>query len=207
MPKDRDQQTPADPDDAERLAATRGQGTAGSGMDLLPGEAGAPVGVLEVSSEAFDDGDALPERFARERDDVSPPLDWSGVPAQTAELALVCEDPDAPGGPFTHWIVTGIDPSTTGVAEGSVPAGATVGTNDFGEVGWGGPRPPRGDDAHRYVFTVFASAVPLDLAPEADPDDLRAALAGNEVARGELAGFYTRTPADRGDEARSPADR
>jgi Raf kinase inhibitor-like YbhB/YbcL family protein len=195
MPKDRDQQTPADADDARRLATSRGQGTAGSGQDLLPGEAGGPAGVLEVSSEAFDHGDLLPERYAHDRDNVSPPIDWSGVPAHTAELALLCEDPDAPSGTFTHWVLTGIAPSTTGVAEGSVPAGATEAINGFGEPGWGGPEPPVGDEAHRYVFTLFASAVPLDLGPDADADDVRAALDGNETARGELVGLYRRSPA------------
>jgi Raf kinase inhibitor-like YbhB/YbcL family protein len=195
MPKDRDQQTPADPEDAARLAATRGQGSGGSGEDLLPGEPGARWGVVELSSEAFDGGDVLPDRFAHDQDNLSPPLDWSGVPSHARELALVCEDPDAPGGTFTHWMLTGIDPSTTGVAEGTVPAGANERVNDFGEVGWGGPEPPPGDDAHRYVFTVFASAVRLALGPDAGVEDLRAVLDGNEIGRGELVGLYRRAPA------------
>lgn len=148
-----------------------------------------------MSSDAFGDGDLLPERYAHDSDNVSPPLDWSGVPAHTAELALLREDADAPSGAFTHWIVTGIDPSTTGVAEGSVPAGAKEATNGFGEPGWGGPEPPAGNDAHRYVFTIFGSAVPLDVGADAGADDLRAALEGNEIARGELVGLYRRSPA------------
>jgi hypothetical protein len=194
MPKDRDQQTPEDPDDAVRLAASRGKGTAGSGEDLLRGEAGSRWGRIEVSSEAFDDGDILPERCAHDRDNVSPPLSWSGVPRGAVELALLCQDPDAPGETFTHWVVTGIDASTTGVAEGTLPAGATAGTNDFGQVGWGGPQPPPGDEAHRYVFTVLACARRLELGPDAGANDLAAALEGNEVARGQLIGLYRRAP-------------
>jgi Raf kinase inhibitor-like YbhB/YbcL family protein len=195
MPKDRDQQTPEDVDDAERLATRRGRGTAGSGEDLLRGEAGSPWGLIGVSSEAFDDGDILPDRCAHDRENVSPPLSWSGVPAHTAELAVLCQDPDAPDGTFTHWMLTGIDPSETGVDEGTVPAGATVGENDFGEVAWGGPEPPPGDEAHRYVFTVFAAAAPLHLEDGARVDALRGALGGNELARGELVGRYERFPA------------
>lgn len=147
---------------------------------------------IELTSEAFDDGDVLPARFAHDRDNVSPPLDWSAVPPHAGELVLTCEDPDAPGGTFTHWIVSGIDPSTPGVAEGTVPAGATVGVNGFGEVGWGGPEPPLGDDAHRYVFTLFAVSEPLLLTADADPDDLRSAVDGVELARGEIVGMYRR---------------
>lgn len=192
MPKDRDQQTPADPDDAARLAAARGPGTAGSGEDLLPGEPGSPWGAIQVSSDAFDDGDLLPERCAHDRENVSPSLSWTGVPPRAVELTLLCEDPDAPGGTFAHWVVTGIDPSTTGVDEGSVPAGALEGINDFGEAGWSGPEPPIGDDAHRYVFTVIASAARLDVGPAADIDRVRAALDRHDLARGELVAFYGR---------------
>jgi Raf kinase inhibitor-like YbhB/YbcL family protein len=193
MPRDRDQQTPSDPDDARRLATNRGQGTAGTGRDLLPDEAGAPAGTIEVSSEAFDDGDRLPTRFAHDRENLSPPLEWSGVPEGTAELAVLCEDPDAPSGTFTHWVMAGIDPSTAGVAEGTPPAGAVMGTNGFGEPGWGGPEPPPGHGPHRYVFTVVASAAALDLDPGASIDDLRAALGGHELAHGRLTGLYERS--------------
>jgi len=76
----------------------------------------------------------------------------------TVELAVLCEDLDAPTGRFTHWVLSGIDPSATGVEEGEVPTGAVMGANGFGEIGWGGPQPPPGDGPHRYLFTVFASS-------------------------------------------------
>ncbi|HEX5367134.1 MAG TPA: YbhB/YbcL family Raf kinase inhibitor-like protein [Acidimicrobiales bacterium] len=195
MPKDRDQLTPEEPDDAARLAASRGKGTAGSGEDLLPGEAGSRWGTIEVWSEAFEPGDLLPDRYAHDRDNVSPPLSWSGVPPSTVELVLLCQDPDALGGTFTHWVVTGIDPSATGVAEGTVPAGATEGVNDFGHPGWGGPEPPPGDPAHRYVFTVVASGARLGLGADARGEDVAASLGRNEVARGEISALYRRPPA------------
>lgn len=187
MPKDRDQQTPLDAEDREQLERRRGPGTAGTGHDLLPGEAGGPVHRMEVTSAAFEPGDRIPERYGHDADNISPPLEWSEVPESAAELALLCEDPDAPQGTFVHWVLSGIPPSVTGIAEGvGTPGQAVPGVNDFGELGWGGPAPPPGDGPHRYVFTLFAASEPLELKPGATARDLRDALAGNELARGEL---------------------
>lgn len=185
MPDDRDQQTPVDPTDGERLESTRGSGTAGAGDDLLAGEADGPGTRLEVTSAAFDEGDDMPRRYARAGDNVSPPLAWSAPPPGTAEVAILCEDPDAPRGVFTHWVMAGIDPGVTALAEGEVPPGATVGRNDFGGRGWDGPQPPPGE-THRYVFSVFAASEPLDLAPDAHGPDLREMVEGRELAQGHL---------------------
>ena len=84
------------------------------------------------------------------------------MPEGATELRISVTDPDAPSGTFTHWLVTGVDPSSSGVDEGSVPPGGTEEENSFGERGYGGPCPPRGHDPHRYVFTVEA----LDAAGE-----------------------------------------
>jgi Raf kinase inhibitor-like YbhB/YbcL family protein len=192
MAKDRDQQTPVDPEDRERMAEHRGRGTAGSGADLLPGEAGGPLERIELTSTAFDDGDILPSRFAHDAENLSPPLEWSDVPPGTQELALLCQDPDAPSGLFTHWVVAAIDPTITAVDEGELPPGAVAGLNDFGEEGWGGPAPPPGDGPHRYVFTLFASSESLDLDPGASADDLLESLDGIELAQGSLLGRYER---------------
>ena len=110
---------------------------------------------MEIRSSAFTEGGAVPERFTCDGDDLSAPLEWSGVPDGIAELRLIVTDPDAPGGTFTHWLVTGIDPSTSGVEEGSIPTGGTEQRNDFGDPRYGGPCPPPGRP-HRYVFTVEA---------------------------------------------------
>jgi Raf kinase inhibitor-like YbhB/YbcL family protein len=192
MPKDRDQQTPDDAQDRNRLRSVRGQGTGGSGADILPGEADGRRDQMELISETFDDGEMLPDRCAHHRDNVSPALSWSLVPHEAQELILLCQDPDAPSGTFTHWVLTGIDPSVTDMDEGAVPAGAMPGANDFGEVGWGGPQPPEGDPAHRYVFTLLASAIPLDIGPGATADEVLDQLDGNLLARGELVGLYQR---------------
>ena len=118
-----------------------------------PAEGGA---VVEVRSTAFSEGDTVPVQFTCEGENVSPPLSWSGVPEGVAELRLSVTDPDAPSGTFTHWSVTGIDPSSSGVDQGMVPAGGTEEQNSFGEAAYGGPCPPRGAEPHRYVFRVEA---------------------------------------------------
>lgn len=110
---------------------------------------------LRVSSPAFEEGATVPTEFTCQGQDTSPPLEWSGVPEGTAELRLSVTDPDAPGGTFTHWMVTGIDPSTTGVEAAQVPRGGTEQENSFGKTGYGGPCPPPGP-AHRYIWTVEA---------------------------------------------------
>jgi Raf kinase inhibitor-like YbhB/YbcL family protein len=110
---------------------------------------------MELASSAFSEGDTVPVRFTCDGDGVSPPLDWSDVPEGTAELRLSVTDPDAPRGTFTHWLVTGIDPTSSGVDEGAVPTGGRNGRNDFGDAAYGGPCPPPGRP-HRYVFTIEA---------------------------------------------------
>jgi Raf kinase inhibitor-like YbhB/YbcL family protein len=110
---------------------------------------------LKIESSAFSEGDTVPVEFTCDGDNVSPPLTWSGVPEDAAELRLSLKDPDAPRGTFTHWSVGGIDPSSSEVARGTVPAGGTEERNSFGEAGYGGPCPPSGA-THRYVFTVEA---------------------------------------------------
>ena len=151
------------------------------------------MATMQLRSPAFNDHAPIPSRYSlAEGDNLSPPLEWSGVPEGTAELAVLCEDPDAPGGTFVHWVLAGLDPSTTGLAEGETPAGAVEGPNDYGGTGYGGPRPPVGDEAHRYFFRVYAASEPLGLRPGASADDLRRALEGKELAQGTLVGLYQR---------------
>jgi Raf kinase inhibitor-like YbhB/YbcL family protein len=119
--------------------------------------------VIEIRSSAFSEGDTLPIQFTCDGDNVSPPLSWSEVPAEATELRISLRDPDAPRGTFTHWLVSGIDPTSSDVGQGTVPAGGTEETNSFGEGAYGGPCPPSGDNPHRYVFTVEA----LDAAGDA----------------------------------------
>jgi Raf kinase inhibitor-like YbhB/YbcL family protein len=146
---------------------------------------------IAVSSPVFNEGDQIPRRFTSDGVGVSPPLNFTGLPEQTAELAVVVEDPDAPSGTFTHWVMWGIDPDLSGLGEGEAPTGAVQGKNDFGRRAYGGPSPPRGR-SHRYVFEVLALSEPLGLAEGASAADLRRATAGKVLASGRLTGRYQR---------------
>lgn len=110
---------------------------------------------IKVSSPAFAAGGQIPPRYTCQGPDVSPPLRFARVPRTARELDLVMRDPDAPGGNFIHWQLTGIPPSTRVLAADQAPSGATVGRNSFGTVGYRGPCPPAGP-AHHYVITVTA---------------------------------------------------
>src|SRR5204862_8324511 len=107
---------------------------------------------MELSSEAFSDGDPIPSRYTCEGEDVSPPLTWSDVPEDAVTLALICDDPDAPSGTFAHWVGWGIDPGVGGLAEGEAPP--RQGRNGFGNIGYGGPCPPPGHGKHHYRFRL-----------------------------------------------------
>lgn len=147
---------------------------------------------IQLTSPAFDDGGTIPERHVRLGGNVSPPLAWSGVPAGTIELALLVQDPDAPSGTFTHWVVARLAPDLEALEEGQLPDGAVEGSNDFGEEGYGGPQPPPGDPPHRYIFTLLALGEESGLAGGASAQDLHDAVQGKELAQGRLVGRYGR---------------
>ena len=147
---------------------------------------------IELRSSSFGDHQPIPARHAKDHDNLSPALEWSGVPQQAVELAVLCQDPDAPRGSFTHWVLAGLEPTATGLAEGERPAAAVEGRNDFGEAGYSGPLPPVGHDRHRYFFKVFAASTPLGLTAGASAQDLHRALEGKELASGTLVGTYQR---------------
>lgn len=147
---------------------------------------------IDLRSPAFSDNDLIPGRHAHDRDNVSPALQWSGVPDGTAELVLLCEDPDAPSGTFLHWLVTGIEPAATGVAEGQVPRGGREWTNGFGESGWAGPQPPVGDRAHRYFFRLYALPRPVRLPADPGIADVHRAVDDAALASGTTVGLYQR---------------
>jgi Raf kinase inhibitor-like YbhB/YbcL family protein len=119
----------------------------------------APTAQVRLTSPAFTDGGAIPRQYTCDGANQSPPLAWSGVASGTQSLALVMEDPDVPGKPFVHWTVSGIPPSTTSLASGQVPPGATQGSNGSGSTGYTGPCPPSGQ-THHYVFALEAVAGP-----------------------------------------------
>jgi hypothetical protein len=143
-----------------------------------------------VSSSAFEQGQPIPARHTCEADDLSPPLEWSGVPSGARSLALIVDDPDAPGGTFTHWIAWGLDPRAAGLAEGETVS--IEGRNDFGAVGYRGPCPPPGHGAHRYYFRLFALDAELDLASGSTRQDLERTIGTQVLAVAELMGTYER---------------
>lgn len=144
---------------------------------------GTAAASLEVTSEAFDDGGTIPQRYTCDGQDTVPPVSWSGLPDGTEQVAVTVTDPDAPGGTFVHWLA---------VFPPDADAPTVEGSNDFDDRGYGGPCPPEGDDPHRYVFTVYASGSGLGLEPGFSGADLEAALEGDVLAQGRLTATYGR---------------
>lgn len=154
---------------------------------------------IEVHSDAFDDNGVIPVKYSGEGQDVSPPLRWSGVPAEAREVVVLCEDPDAPmTKPFLHWLMRGLSPQVDRLPEGvskmahpSEIDGAEQGENGRHNTGYMGPIPPQGHGVHHYHFEVFALDQPL-ADGIADRDALKRAMAGHVIAYGEVVGTYER---------------
>lgn len=150
---------------------------------------------MKLISTAFNNRDIIPPRYTCDGQDVSPPLTWSPPPADTQSLALICDDPDAPGKTWVHWVVYNLSPSTRFLPE-AVPGESAVagiglqGINDFHQLAYGGPCPPGG--THRYFFKLYALDNTLDLQPGATKAELEVAMKGHIIDRGELMGYYTR---------------
>jgi Raf kinase inhibitor-like YbhB/YbcL family protein len=159
-----------------------------------PPDSAREIASLQVTSPAFDDGASIPPRHAAEQN-VSPPLEWSGVPEGTRELALLVEDPDAPGPrPFVHWAAYGIPHTVTQLSEG-IGTGVDLptlaeGMNSRGGRGFFGPSPPAGGGPHRYAFQIFALDAPLGLASGVDRDALVRAMTGHVIGYGRLMATY-----------------
>jgi len=143
-----------------------------------------------LESDAFQNAQAIADRHTCDGEDVSPPLRWTNVPEGTRSLALVVDDPDAPGGVFTHWIAWGLDPAAGGLGEGE-PAPAE-GRNDFGTTGYRGPCPPPGHGRHRYVFRLYALDTEFELGAGAAKVDVEQAIEGHVLTTAELVGTYER---------------
>ena len=167
-------------------------------------EGGKPM-KIEVTSTAFVEGQPIPARHACEGEDLSPPLALSGVPEGTRELALICDDPDAPSPrnpgaePWVHWVLYKIPAGTTSLPEGVAttptlesPAGSRQGNNSWPSIGYRGPAPPPGSGTHRYFFKAYALDTELTLAPKADKAALLGAITGHVIGEGQLMGTYER---------------
>lgn len=152
---------------------------------------------MQLTSSAFANGETIPRRYTGEGDDMSPPLAWSGAPRDTKSLALICDDPDAPGGTFRHWAAYDIAPDQAELPE-AFPRRAGTGhlkqaVNDFGRAGYGGPMPPRGHGPHHYRFRLIALDTDhLRLDKEASVRDVEKAALAHKLAEAALVGLYER---------------
>ena len=116
---------------------------------------------MRITSDAFTDGAKIPDQYTMYGQNKIPPIHLEGIPERARSLAVILDDPDAPAGTFNHWLLFNMDPKTHDIKEDCVPVMATQGRNDFGEVEYGGPKPPSGE--HRYFFRAFALDTVLPL--------------------------------------------
>lgn len=145
---------------------------------------------VKIISSAFSEGGKIPKKYTCDDSNISPPLHIDGVPATAKSVALIVDDPDAPGRTWNHWLVWNIDPRAKDIRENSVPHDAVQGTTDFGSPKYGGPCPPSG--VHRYYFYVYALDTKLSLPGSTTRGALEKAMAGHIVGKGSLMGTYSR---------------
>jgi Raf kinase inhibitor-like YbhB/YbcL family protein len=165
----------------------------------LTGCEGGKNMTVQVASSAFTQGHPIPKKYTGEGADVSPPLSWSGVPDGTKELALICDDPDAPNGDWVHWVIYKIPASAKGLPEGvpprsrlKEPHGAVQGENSWPATGYRGPMPPPGHGVHHYYFKLYALDATLDVEPGLDKKAIMSKIGDHIIAEGVLMGTYQR---------------
>jgi Raf kinase inhibitor-like YbhB/YbcL family protein len=137
----------------------------------------------------------IPRKYTCDDVDISPPLKWSNIPDGTKAFALICDDPDAPVGIWVHWVLFNLPSDINELSENIplsdvLPNGALQGRNDFGNIGYGGPCPPRG--THRYYFKIYALGEKLDLKAGSTKSELVKAMTGRILGEGQLMGKYKR---------------
>jgi Raf kinase inhibitor-like YbhB/YbcL family protein len=152
---------------------------------------------MKLESSAFAPGAPIPDEHAKDHADASPPLSWSDVPAGAKSLALICDDPDAPKKTWVHWVIFNLPPKLSGLPEGVRPGdrpsvGGLQGKNDYGDVGWGGPQPPKGHGVHHYSFRLSALDTVLDVKAGAAKAEVEAAMRGHVLAEAKTMGTYRR---------------
>jgi len=145
---------------------------------------------MKLTSPAFNNYQKIPVVYTCDGQKLHPPLVISGVPSTVKSLALVVDDPDAPNGTFTHWVIWNIHADTTVIAEGTVPPESQEGTNSAGTVGYTPPCPPSGQ--HRYFFTLYALDAKLGLDGKATKADIEKVFAGHVTEESLLVGVYSR---------------
>jgi Raf kinase inhibitor-like YbhB/YbcL family protein len=149
---------------------------------------------MKVTSTAFGEGEAIPTKYSCQGDEVNPPLEVSDVPDGAATLAVVMDDPDAPGGTYDHWLVWNIPGDRNHIPEHwKLEDGVMSGINGAGNRGYAGPCPPAG--VHHYIFKVYALDAALELPEETGKKELEEAMQGHILSQGELVGTYGRIAA------------
>jgi Raf kinase inhibitor-like YbhB/YbcL family protein len=151
---------------------------------------------MQMTSKAFQDGGAIPQKHTGEGEDISPALEWTSVPDDAMTLALIADDPDAPDGTWVHWVFYNLPAHILEIPEnlpreGQLENGIMQGQNDFKNIGYGGPCPPSG--THRYVFKLFALDKELELQPGASKRQLLQAMEGHILDRAQFMGTYSKT--------------
>ena len=144
---------------------------------------------IKVAS-IFNNGDIIPQVYTCDGGNISPPLSWTGIPSNTVSLTLIMDDPDAPAGTWVHWVLFNLPPDLIGIEQGK-SGGGTQGINDFKQIGYGGPCPPKGK-THHYYFKVYALDTMLDLKSGATKDQTESLMRGHILAQGLLIGKYGR---------------
>lgn len=158
-----------------------------------PEKTGAPI---NLSSDAFRNGGEISPVYTCKGQDISPRLTWEGVPNGTKSIALIMDDPDAPGGTFSHWIMYNIPPELKALpaaipSNQSLSDGSRQGINDFRRTGYSGPCPPSGK-SHRYYFRLYALDTSLPQTGSLTRDTLLKSIEGHVIGKGELMGFFRR---------------
>jgi Raf kinase inhibitor-like YbhB/YbcL family protein len=145
---------------------------------------------MKLTSDAFSNNSPIPSIYSGDEDNINPPLKISEVPDNAQSLLLIVDDPDAPMGTFTHWLMWNIDPNTQEIGENDWPEGAEQGLNDAGELGYTGPKPPSG--THRYFFKLYALDKKIDAPSNINREDLEKMAQESMIEKAELIGTYSR---------------
>ena len=154
-------------------------------------EKGGNIMTFKMMTTAFEQGSEIPQKYTCEGQNISPPLSWENPPAGTKSFALIVDDPDAPSGTFTHWLLWDIPGDKTYLEEGTKEG--ISGKNDFGRIGYGGPCPPRGHGPHRYFFKLYALDVQsLNIKKGSTRLSLEKAMKGHIIEKTEYMGTYQR---------------
>lgn len=152
---------------------------------------------FKLTSDAFANGQSIPAKYSCVGKNISPALAWTEPPASTGSFALIVEDPDAPGGTWTHWVLFNIPADRRSLEEDLPITGKNVdpnaiyvGKNSWGDIGYGGPCPPSG--THRYFFKLYALDAVISLLPGATKEQLLKEMKDHTLAQAELMGTFSK---------------